>query len=31
MTQRLSTGLADLDQILGGGLRPASMVLMAGL
>jgi len=30
MTQRLSTGLADLDQILGGGLRPASVVVVAG-
>ena len=27
MTQRLSTGLADLDQILGGGLRSGSVVV----
>jgi circadian clock protein KaiC len=30
MTQRISTGLADLDQILGGGLRLASTVVLAG-
>jgi circadian clock protein KaiC len=30
MTARLSTGLADLDQILGGGLKPGSVVMLAG-
>ncbi|HET6481646.1 MAG TPA: ATPase domain-containing protein [Actinoplanes sp.] len=30
MTKRVSTGLADLDQILGGGLKPGSVVVVAG-
>jgi circadian clock protein KaiC len=30
MPQRRSTGLADLDRILGGGLKPGSMVMVAG-
>jgi circadian clock protein KaiC len=30
MTQRSSTGLADLDRILGGGLTPGSVVVVAG-
>jgi circadian clock protein KaiC len=30
MSERLSTGLAELDQILGGGLLPASVVVVAG-
>jgi circadian clock protein KaiC len=30
MTLRRSTGLADLDRILGGGLNPGSVVMIAG-
>jgi DNA repair protein RadA/Sms len=29
-TERLSTGLEDLDRVLGGGLVPGSLVLLAG-